>query len=273
MLDRAGIFMEQGYRIACERKEGVNDNMCNSHYHDFFEMYYLESGKRIHVIEEDSYNIEAGQVVLFPPYVMHRSCGEANVPFRRIVLYFRKEEISSPQLASTLEKAGGVYITDNSTKHFIHMLLKLILKENEEGRPYENDYKRATLNLLVITLLRHGTPKEPKEKQSRIEEIIKFIHTHYNESLSLHMLSKKFFISPYYLCREFRSNTNRTIIKYINITRIMNAKRKLMETNLSITEVANQTGFSSITHFNRVFKALEGKSPSNYRRANKNQGH
>ena len=271
MLDQAGIFMEQGHSIACERKEGVNDNMFNSHYHDFFEVYYLESGKRIHVIEEDTYNLEAGQVVIFPPYVMHRSFGDTNVPFRRIIVYFKKDEINSPELLQKLEKSAGVYIIDNNSKFIIQSIFNMILKETGENNSFKDEYIKTLVNLLMMTLLREGTPKIPPVKQSRIEEVIKYIHTHYNENITLELLSQKFYISPYYLCREFKSNTNRTLVKYINITRIMNAKRRLLETDMSITEVANETGFSNITHFNRVFKELEGKSPTSYRKMKKTQ--
>lgn len=43
MIDQAGLRMDTGYQIACERIQGVNDNMAKSHYHEYFELYYLES--------------------------------------------------------------------------------------------------------------------------------------------------------------------------------------------------------------------------------------
>ena len=46
MLDNAGIKMAQGEKISCEQIDGVNDNMSEPHFHDFFELYYLESGER-----------------------------------------------------------------------------------------------------------------------------------------------------------------------------------------------------------------------------------
>ena len=49
----------------------------------------------------------------------------------------------------------------------------------------------------------------------------------------------------------------------------MNAQRKIMETDKSITEIGNLTGFSNITHFNRVFKQYAGLTPSQYRKLSK----
>ena len=45
MLDTAAIVMSHGKKLAYGYAEGVNDNMCQSHFHDFFELYYLESGE------------------------------------------------------------------------------------------------------------------------------------------------------------------------------------------------------------------------------------
>ena len=47
MIDQAGILMAQGLGIASERIQGVNDNMSQSHYHEYYEIYYLEAGERV----------------------------------------------------------------------------------------------------------------------------------------------------------------------------------------------------------------------------------
>ena len=46
MIDQAGIRMAQGESLAGERIAGVNDNMMKSHYHNYYEIYYLEAGER-----------------------------------------------------------------------------------------------------------------------------------------------------------------------------------------------------------------------------------
>lgn len=89
----------------------------------------------------------------------------------------------------------------------------------------------------------------------------------YDKDISLDMLAKKFYISPYHLCHEFKRYTGRTLVEYINITRIMNAQRKIMETNDSITDICSHTGFKNLTHFNRVFRSITGTSPSKYRKS------
>lgn len=272
MIDRAGIRMAQGQAIACERIEGVNDNMSKSHYHDFFELYYLESGERYHIIRDSMYEIHSGQFVIFAPYVMHHSYGAENVPFKRILIYFRPSQLQSPELLKAVEAGSGVYTADVKNRFSIHQLMELILQEEENDSPFKDEYMHSLLNQLLVTILRRVPKPDQHVKQTLVGQVIDYIHNNYYEDITLDLLSRRFYVSTYYLCREFKRCTNRTIIQYINVTRIMNAQRKIMETDKSITEIGNLTGFSNITHFNRVFRQYAGLSPSQYRKLSKKAG-
>lgn len=269
MIDQAGIMMAQGSPIACERIQGVNDNMAKSHYHEYYELYYLESGERYHMIHDRLYKIYPGEFLIFPPYVMHHSYGEENVPFKRILLYFRKDQVEEAGLIRLLDEGTGVYKPDLRSRQMIHRMLGELMEEQESPGIMTEGYSRHLLNLLILYTIRQVQAPVRPESRDRIGDVINYIHNHYQEEISLDELAQQFFVSPYYLCREFKKHTNSTIIQYLNVTRIMNAQRKMMETDKNITEVSKETGFSNITHFNRVFKAVAGMTPSMYRKAYK----
>lgn len=266
MIDQAGILMAQGKRIACERIQGVNDNMVKSHYHEYFELYFLETGERIHMMQDEMYKISPGEFLIFPPYIMHRSFGDENMPFKRIVLYFEKGEIISEELCSRIESGLGVYSPDKTACLQIHRLLETILKEEDEPDAFSEEFMHTQLNILLLLIARTLKRPERVEKRDRIGDVIHYIHTNFAKEITLEQLSHEFYISPYYLCREFKKHTNSTIIQYLNVTRIMNAQRRLMETEAKITEISKEMGFSNITHFNRVFKSVTGMSPSGFRK-------
>ena len=266
MIDQAGILMAQGLGIASERIQGVNDNMSQSHYHEYYEIYYLEEGERFHMVEDQLYKMEAGEFMIFPPYVMHHSYGEENIPFKRLLLYFKPEEILWPSVRDALKEESGIYRTDIKKRQEIHRVMEDILKEQKDPGAFHEEYDRGMLNVLLLLIAREKRPEKAPGKSSRIGEVIRYIHSHYQEDISLEMLAQMFYVSPYYLCREFKKSTNSTIVRYINVTRIMNAQRKFMETSKNITDISRETGFSNLTHFNRVFKSVTGMSPSQYRR-------
>ena len=266
MIDQAGIMMAQGKKIACERIQGVNDNMVKSHYHEYFELYYLESGRRFHMVQDEMYEMYPGQFMIFAPYIMHRSFGDQNMSFKRLVLYFERDEILSEGLRKTMEAGVGVYRPDKQEETFIHRILGNILEEQENPHAFSEEYLAIQLNGLLLRIARELEKPERIKKRDRIGEALHVIHTIFDKEISLEQLSRTFYLSPYYLCREFKKHTNTTIVQYLNVTRIMNAQRKLLETNHSITEISRETGFSNITHFNRVFKSITGVSPSQFRK-------
>lgn len=266
MIDQAGIMMAQGKKIACERIQGVNDNMTKSHYHEYFELYYLESGKRFHMVQDEIYEMYPGQFMIFAPYIMHRSFGDQNIPFKRLVLYFGTEKILSDELRKIIKAGVGIYKPDNQEGAVVHRILGNILEEQEKPGLLSDEYVTIQLNSLLLRAARKLEKPERVEKPDRIGEVLRFIHKNFDKEISLEQLSQTFYLSPYYLCREFKKHTNTTIVQYLNVTRIMNAQRKLLETNHSITEISRETGFSNITHFNRVFKSITGVSPSQFRK-------
>lgn len=266
MIDQAGILMAQGSAVACERICGVNDNMAKSHFHDYYEIYYLETGERYHMIEDRLCLIKQGEFILFPPCIMHYSYGSEDVPFKRLLVYFRPEEVRSQRLLEMLEQGGGVYSPDPKARWNIHQLMDGMLESQESRGSFQEEYLNALLNLLLLEIVKLNTKAPEPAERDRISAVIGYIHQHYQEDICLEQLAKRFYISPYYLCREFKRNTNSTIIQYLNTTRVMNAQRKFMETDKNITEVSKETGFSNITHFNRVFKSITGITPSEYRK-------
>ena len=197
---------------------------------------------------------------------MHHSYGEENIPFKRLLLYFKPEEILWPSVRDALKEESGIYRTDIKKRQEIHRVMEDILKEQKDPGAFHEEYDRGMLNVLLLLIAREKRPEKAPGKSSRIGEVIRYIHSHYQEDISLEMLAQMFYVSPYYLCREFKKSTNSTIVRYINVTRIMNAQRKFMETSKNITDISRETGFSNLTHFNRVFKSVTGMSPSQYRR-------
>ncbi len=266
MIDAAGFMMAGGRRIASERMQGVNDNMAKSHYHEYFELYYLEYGKRFHVVDDRIYSISSGEFILFPPYAMHHSYGENDVPFKRLLVYFTPDTILIPEVLEAISTTAGVYRADLKSSQSVHLLLMEILKEQEQKAGFSQEAMQMLLNQLLIKITRwEGASTEP-ENQSRITNILHFLHQNYAENITLENLASLFYISPYYLCREFKRYTNSTIIQYINNLRIIQAQRLFMETDKNITDISREVGFSNVTHFNRVYKSIVGMPPSKSRK-------
>lgn len=274
MIDHASIAMSLGKAIASEYAQGMNDNMSYSHFHDFFELYFLEAGERYHMIRDKLYLLKAGEFVLFPPRVMHHSYGADNVFFKRILLYFQPEQVSSRRMLEHFSGEALICSVDSSTRFGIHRMMETLFEEQENGGLCSEEYMQTTLNLLLLTIMRKAQPVETIKEKNIMADVIQYLYDHYAEDITIENLSQAFYLSPYYLCRKFKETTGSTIIRYLNTTRILNAQRMMLETGKNFTQISKETGFSNLTHFNRVFKSVTGMTPSENRRRNegKKQG-
>jgi AraC-like DNA-binding protein len=100
----------------------------------------------------------------------------------------------------------------------------------------------------------------------RIGNIYSFILQHYNRPLALEEAAKIAYMTPHAFCRYFKKHTGHTFVSFLNEIRINEACKCLVaNTYDSIAAVAYQCGFSSITNFNRVFRAVTNNTPKEYK--------
>ena len=108
-----------------------------------------------------------------------------------------------------------------------------------------------------------GNRAEPVE----IWKARKFIEEHSDEELSLRRVAKAVNIHPNYLSERFKQVTGMNFVEYVARTRFEKACKLLHDGGLRISEIAFAAGFQSLSQFNRVFKRLCGKSPTQFRAA------
>jgi AraC-like DNA-binding protein len=93
----------------------------------------------------------------------------------------------------------------------------------------------------------------------------KFIAEHSTEELSLPKVAKAVNISSNHLSEKFKQVTGVNFVDYVAQIRFEKARDRLLNSSLRISEIAFAVGFQSLSQFNRIFKKLSGKSPTQYR--------
>ena len=137
----------------------------------------------------------------------------------------------------------------------------------------EPDYPGALYLLLVLHYIEQECIAESsavaRPHNKTVERICAYLAANYRQKFSLSEVAARFYLSPYYLSRLFKRVTGQSIVDYINNRRIEAAQKLLETTELSISAVAEQTGFASAAHFRRVFHEVRGTGPLQYRKAHK----
>ena len=93
-----------------------------------------------------------------------------------------------------------------------------------------------------------------------IRDTVKYVHTHYEQRLSLDGIARKMGVSRYYLCREFRRYTGQTLFQYINTVRCKSA-REMIATGSTVSEAAMSSGFDNMSYFTRTYRRCFGILP------------
>ena len=125
------------------------------------------------------------------------------------------------------------------------------------------------LNDLLTLLMESSWHREAHTnapKKMEISRVKSFLDEHYKEKLSLESVASHFFIDKHYLARLFKEHYGATLVTYLQQVRITHAKRMLRFTDKSIEEIGLECGIGELNYFSRVFKNLEGISPSEFRR-------
>lgn len=142
-------------------------------------------------------------------------------------------------------------------------------RDNPDG--YRSIYKQTTVEQIVNWLssfkrqmcqLFESHHKD--YKNHTVANVKKYINAHLKERLSLNEVAAVFGISPNYLSQLFGKYNDVGFSEYINTCKIAESKRLLAEGNLKVYEVAEMLGFESAFYFSKVFKKVEGVSPTEY---------
>lgn len=266
MQDVAGELMARGRQVAVARVTGVDDNMVRPHRHDHLEIYLLEEGRRDHLSGGEVHRMRAPEVITFPPGDEHFSWSPPGLPFRRVVVYARPEAVLYPHALEQVSRAARVVRPTEAGLAAVRALVDQLLYTQEELGERSQDEMRLQLTQLLLLLRRQqDVDAATAARETRIVRVVRHLHEHYREHVDLSELAEAFFVSRHHLSREFRRHTGTTVISYVNDLRVDQARRLLVETERPIGRIAEEVGFTTVTHFNRVFRERTGRTPRSIR--------
>ncbi len=257
-------------------------NMPSKHVHDEYEIYYLLEGERHYFIENKTYLVKEGSIVFINKGQIHKTGVAGGKSYHDRILIELKAEPFQTFLSSScgislsrfFSANYGVLKLDSSGQNYVKSLLLGIAEELRQKQPHYTAVAMMKLSSLLIYALRSNLRDNARQvsnlamtaKHKKVSEVASYITSHSAEARSLDDLAKRFYISKCYLSRIFKEVTSFTVSEYININRIQKAQQLLLDTDLSITEIAATLGYESITYFEKVFSNFTETSPLKYRK-------
>ena len=243
-------------------------NMGRPHFHDEYELYYLQSGSRLFFIKDRVYPMVSGCLAFVDGGELHRAFSPDNLPHSRFVACIRRDELtgSLASLAGPFQNGGCIALTPRD-QYYLEGLIAQIIEECEGRRTMKHYAIELMVKQMLLFTLRHSTDSEPEPKYggSVITRALSAIDSSYAKPISLSALCADLGVSPSHFTRIFKASTGFTLVEYIHNLRLKKAAGLLSDTDFSVSRIAEDTGFQSFSYFGKKFRNAYGLSPLKYR--------
>ena len=239
------------------------------HTHNHLELFYIVGGKGQFLLEDKLYPVNASDLVIINPNVTHTEMSLNSHPLEYIVL-----GIDGIELAAGKNSNGQYSILDQFESVTISSCLRNILQEMEQKHAGYEDICQAFMEILIIRLMRTTSLSIPVEPQAvtsnhQCAAVRRYIDLHFKEPLTLEQLAEEGHMNKFYLSHTFKREYGVSPINYMISRRIEESKYLLAETDLSMSQIAQLLGFSSLSYFSQVFHRTESISPKEYRQTSR----
>ena len=236
------------------------------HYHDAFEIYYLQKGECRYFIDDKSYDVKEGDLILIPEGVIHHTAYSEGVHSRKLI-YCSRASIPTA-VAERLSSLLYLYRNDSIADE-IGEIFDSIEKESGAHDPFSMGIIEAKLELLFLLLARNKNtcPKAPT-KNEYVSAAVEYVRRNYKSDARLSEAAKEISVSPEHLSRIFKRETGFGFCEYLTLVRLKSAEELLIsEPESSVSAVAFACGFNDSNYFCEKFKKSYGTSPLKYRKA------
>jgi len=267
------------YGVKVEHDIAFNGNVkISMHEHPFYEIYFLVSGNRRYLMKHTVYDVEPGNLVFVPKKQLHRATSETKVGYDRYVLYFSDEQANNlakmlgEEVFSDLVNSGCIQLPGYVAKQ-IQKDMEQIRQETISPSPIAGALVTHLLQGIMINALRFGSKKQRLvgESADKVQMVAKYITEYYRDEITLSMAAEMACLEKTYFSKRFKTLTGFGFQEYLLQTRLLASEQMLLETKLSMSEIAENCGFSCSNYFGDVFRRFKGMSPSDYRKAAGNQ--
>ena len=240
------------------------------HTHNHMELFFIVGGQGQFLINDQLHPVDVNNLVIINPNILHTEVSLNAQPLEYIVL-----GIEGVELAASGNSDAPFHILDRYESMEISGCLRNILREMEQKNTGYEDVCQAYMEILIIRLMRTTTLAVPAEPQAistnrQCAAVRRYIDLHFKEALTLEQLADEGHMNKYYLSHAFKREYGISPINYMISKRIEESKYLLAETDLSLSQIAQLLGFSSLSYFSQVFHRSQEISPKEYRNRQRN---
>lgn len=249
------------------------------HWHEAVEIIMPLENHYVVTVGKTDFYIPVKDVLIIPSGELHKM--PELIPGRRLIFQYDDSALNSVTAIESLMRGfNAPLLINRELNKELHSLAKKTLLDILSLNSKRNELTDVKVYLSVVTLLtavREYQLEKSKELLNiddvKIDEysdkfnaVMKYIDANYMYDISLDRLAEVAGYSKYHFSRIFKQYNSMSYLQYINARRTKAAEHLLLDPDSSITDVAMQSGFKSLTTFNRIFKEIKHCTPSDFKK-------
>ena len=256
-----GGFQTQNLEV---RHKSYNGESC-LHWHNYYELEYVKSGRVIYQYNGKEYILSAGTAYLVTPSDYHKVTG-INAELYNIA--FNDAQVSPELLERLIHRNGSAVVHfEGEGRESAEHLLRLLCNEYDGSDDLREFALRRLFENFLICFIRaiQWGDGEQQNYSSAVMQTVSFVHLHFKEKITLRKAAEQVHLTPNYLGELFKNELGTSFSTYLMQTRLTFARNLLRRTGCTVVEAAIAAGFTSQTYFSECFKKEYGYSPAKER--------
>ena len=263
--------------ISCFYSDAVADELSMPTAHFEYEMILITSGKAAAAINHKTYLLEKGSLIFISRLERH-NFHITEEPYCRYVV-----SVSSNLIMSRIKETELISIFIQRPSDFNHVILlyqqlysviqPLIHKLSQEYSSQQTFFTSYSISLLVsilIELYRSHSECFPLRSHSTMSDAVlnaqRYVNDHFHRKLTLQEIADANYVSRHALSLAFKEIVGITFKEYLLLFRMAEAKNLLVNTDLSVEQIAEQVGYVNVNNFVKIFKKFQHTTPLQYRK-------
>ena len=249
------------------------------HWHNSIQILYVLRGSINVNVDTDSFEVLEKEMEIINVDEAHRVYSDVD---NRVLIF----QIDPSFFEKYYKDINNIFFYTNSTDDgaqegeeydlLRNFLARLLCEAVQKLDDYDKEVETILIDLLYHLINNfHYLTYEREELKSNTEQlaryhrISKYIFNNYDSNITLQEIAKKEFLSPHYLSHEIKNATGNSFTDLVNQTRVEESVKLLLDSDLSISDISDEVGFSHVRYLNKNFKNYYGCTPLQYRKKNK----
>lgn len=247
----------------------LTDQAYTFHLHkDVTELVYVAFGSGIYMINHHHFPVEEGDTLIIESGFIHAGASSLHNPMQTLVLVASDIHWKDREYPQTIIAPSSFpLIRSGPHTPYIRSTLTELWRMYQEKEP-DLELGRMILAPLLVLLRKYYKDVQPYwevQENPLASEILAYIYTHYSENITLESLSHQFYMSAGHINHLLQKEFQISPINYLIDVRFSKAKNFLINTDMSIADIAYTVGYNNPAHFTKLFIKRIGYSPNDYR--------